>query len=130
MELEFKHLAPYLPYGLKFSLNTGDNSKIIEVRGLTESTLYGSDGEVLCWRKIEPFNRCLFPVLRPLNQVEDIIEEFDALEVYSANYVNGVKYDTCQFLGVKSGTLNDFNKLFEMQFDVFGLIHHGLAVSL
>ena len=71
MELELKHIAPYLPYGLKWKLQR--LSKFV-MSGITRETLFAEDGAVLTWPKHPDLPRALFPLLRPLSSLAEVIE--------------------------------------------------------
>lgn len=66
MELELKHLAPYLPYRLKWSLQ---EMTVFVMTGITSSTLYTDRGTVLTWPKNPDLPIALFPLLRPLSDL-------------------------------------------------------------
>lgn len=124
MKIELKHIAPYLPYGLK-TVNFNTN-------GLLDKPLFS---------KIIPSNILGFIdgsteskiLLRPLSDLTKEIE------------VNGEKFVPRDLLiswnkgvyytseGVKlyfdEVCYKDIQKLFEWHIDVFGLIPQGLAIS-
>ena len=137
-KLELKHLAPYLPYGLKIKLHNGNITTFqsISVSGFTNG---------ISWMK-----ECK-PILRPLSDLTKEIEH------------NGQKFYPCYNLFGKpfcrthpklessfvDGMLNelwleneegdiaqcsftkvDWDYLFEWHFDVFGLIDKGLAIDI
>lgn len=121
MKLELKHIAPYLPYGLK-TVNFNTN-------GLIDKPLFS---------KIIPSNILGFIdgsteskiLLRPLSDLTKEIE------------VNGEKFVPYKKLEWGNGThvipailggytnYNESSKLFEWHFDVFGLIEQGLAIDI
>lgn len=138
MELEIKHLAPYLPYDLKVTFEADEH----------EHTLVGlvnwSD-EIMVLSPFNDYGRSNIknckPILRPLS---DLTKEI---------MVNGedfVPYEYCVF--VEAMLVNEYLEylceaksdlsedrllpysivqlLFEWRFDVFGLIEKGLAVNI
>lgn len=142
MKLELKHLAPYLPYGLKvqFIGLLNDDCKLVD----SDYIKIGEVAELgaVEFRYTDPiywmdFKRGYFginsinfkPILRPLS---DLTKEID---------VNGEKFIPIDyFVGDDSDLVysaclihNDFSylpynlveKLFEWHFDVFGLIEQG-----
>lgn len=145
-KLELKHLAGYLPYGLKWSLQ---GLKTFEMQGITPSTLYTIEGTVLNWEKHPDLPQALFPILRPLSDLTKEIEVngekfvpirkledlFPCVEFYNDDELSYLFYDTdCRgefFYSIElSLTLEISSKLFEWHFDVFGLIEKGLAIDI
>ena len=117
MKLELKHLAPYLPYGLKFK----DIPK-----GYNKDRLLN----------IVSFEWCLSngkPILRPLSDLTKEIKVNGNL--FTPNHHPLFKIfisadmdwfiDNCPFF-VDYGQVQ---KLLEWHFDVFGLIDAGLAID-
>jgi hypothetical protein len=133
MELELKHLAPYLPYGLKM-INTKPGRQAYNI--ITKTTL----------KKIEimDFENCYFlwflnrkPILRPLSDLTKEIEingeKFVPINQFYREERNLLEKELsvtngnliCEFLSYKI-----MIKLFEWHFDVFGLIPTGLAIDI
>ena len=73
MELELKHIAPYLPCGLKWVVN-GSNHANFTTIGITGENIYTNEGHVLSWKKYDGFTQVLFPLLRPLSSLTEVIE--------------------------------------------------------
>ncbi len=127
-KLELKHLAPYLPYGLKlqfifkkekiFLLSTYDEYKNGEQTILIAQALNG-------YYK---------PILRPLSDLTKEIEvngeKFVPIDYYAfkndINYIIEFQNKYSHYKSVKYGIME---KLFEWHFDVFGLIEKGLAID-
>lgn len=136
MELQLKHLCPYLPYELKFEYNLKrltDNFpdenrvKLLTVHSMTICLLFGK------------------PILRPLS---DLIKEIEIKGkifiplVYLAamsSYTLNLK-DTFQFERLYKAIINDITvtkgiglnrveKLLEWNFDIYSLISQGLAID-
>lgn len=138
MELELKHIAPYLPYGLKMYWEDFENNPRLpwELKG------HNIDFA------IENQNK---PILRPLSDLTKEIE------------VNGEKFVPIEILseeleGITFGKTSDFydnlkrlmfhfydrheveiniedclfliSKLYEWHFDIFGLIENKLAINI
>lgn len=132
MELELKHLAPYLPYGLR-AVDEYGKSKMIDWLHQSYTQSCVGLNHVL---KIQVTHANSFiPILRPMS---DLTKKF---------YYNNNEIDMCSdFSGYKSefkelSELNDchytkfikwqtMELLFEFHFDVFGLIPKGLAVDI
>lgn len=138
MKLELKHLAPYLPYGLK----------CYEPRFNTKHTIIGFVGnEVYIGDEDEISSFVLddetLPILRPLSDLTKEIEvngkkiipcnlifpcdyldnEFDIFSYQYAEALQKEKLNCCL-------DYNQWNLLFEWHFDVFGLIEKGLAIDI
>jgi hypothetical protein len=127
MKLELKHLAPYLPYGLKIDTSKLENGYSImtmcDKGGLSNIEI----GDVM---DEYPYTK---PILRPLSDLTKEIEvngeKFVPIEEIKEsqhhlffredieNPLEGVQYSEIQ-------------KLFEWHFDVFGLIEAGLAIDV
>ena len=117
-KLELKHLAPYLPYGLKmYSENLkGDN--------------------VYQWKlKPEHIEDALAfqnkPILRPLS---DLTKDSHSIKLFElcGNIDENLDY-LCEFNGDLTNTSLSFRAtqyLFLYHFDVFGLIPEGLAIDI
>lgn len=133
MKLELKHVAPYLPYALKWQHMTID--KVLRMDGLEEVRelrIRLSDGLYSYHKDF------LKPLLRPLS---DITKE---IEVNGEKFVPMVKLyeiyprQTKSLIGFSRDVINSpleieyriVQKLAEWHFDVFGLIEQGLAVDL
>lgn len=159
MKLELKHLAPYLPYGLKWTMQ---EMKTFVMQGITKSTLFTEEGAVLNWQKHEDLPQALFPILRPLDDLTKEIE-FDGKKIIpimvlfgGENYtqyqytidvigrpIAGKRIDIsvvglgspCVSFYLKnplSNTLpfHNFEDLFSWHFDLFKLIEKGLAIDI
>ena len=115
-QLELKHLAPYLPYGLKIQVaRTGTIQKLESL----------SDGDHLFLFK---------PILRPLS---DLTKEFEykgkKIQVLNElGFVNSVdvKESLLFVIGKLHIPYSEFTKLCEWHFDIFGLIEKGLAIDI
>ena len=133
MKLELKHLAPYLPYDLKYASNQNFDIKI-------------SKWELkMVEHQIKIINDCKFendykPILRPLF---DLTEEIEVngkhfIPCYQWDHSNPEQDTYCdRIINVASDPssveyLDYFivEKLFEWHFDIFGLIDAGLAIDI
>ena len=123
MKLELKHLAPYLPYGLK-NQRAFHKPKVID--GIVGNKVYFGD-TVLFINQIEP-------ILRPLSDLTKEIKVNGNL--FTPNHHPLFKIfisadmdwfiDNCPFF-VDYGQVQ---KLLEWHFDIFGLIELGLAIDI
>lgn len=127
MELELKHIAPYAPYDLKWSLQ---GLKTFTMNGITTETLYTQEGTVFNWNKHNDLPQALFPILRPLS---DILESgyhfiYDQ-ETDFQSILDWVDLDTESRFSAKF-SYDFWQLLFENHFDLFGLIDQGLAINM
>lgn len=127
-KLTIEHLAPYLPYGLKYlipkQIRDGFLSIDIEER-IAEMTGLG-----VCVVEQNQFK----PILRPLSELP-FHSCFEWFPYSERNIVKGLCNDYEEY-----PDLYDFNKLeltydtlqelFKNHFDVFGLIEKGLAIDI
>ena len=132
ISLELKHLAPYLPYGLSFSVNLKDvrDNFPDELRTLKLAEI-----------SIDLALKTGKPILRPLSSMS--LEEIDELNsliddsvmvVVSSGdwvYIEGLNSDP--WSGSPTLSLYSINKINEYllskHFDVFNLIDKGLAIA-
>jgi hypothetical protein len=151
MNLKLKHLAPYLPYGLKLKINTsiGTFDRNFELDCGHDFNLHLSQGNVK-------------PILRPLSDLafelslhktvlhqiaidlgllkdDNFIFEYDFSDYGNfGNSENVCLIDSRANTVIsipkihleKALTYEIFNKLVSEHFDVFGLIDKGLAISI
>lgn len=150
MKLELKHLAPYMPYGLRvhysgltdddvsgefnvIAYHAGSGVSLIDDSALKEGGLSKSF--------YVDYDFPIKPILRPISSITDI-------DVYN---INNLIYDDVEvYFSLKDGLLvraygndgwcrtpslgidgiNKINEyLFKKHFDVFGLINKGLAIE-
>lgn len=127
MKLELKHLAPYLPYGLKILDNIrggnhiNDDTYLLEPKNIHRCLTFASENEK--------------PILRPLSdltkEIEHNGEKFVPIEY---NAFKGSKVSIIDFISkyrhYKSMKYGIIERLFEWHFDVFELIEKDLAVNI
>lgn len=141
MELEVKHLAPYLPYGLKLQY---------VVRGVVQSTgimrsISHNDFETHPTRvninyQGEEHIWMFRPILRPLSdltkEIEHNGEKFVPIEKCGYCSLEDCTNESGEIEEITSSHIlgfmpfNYFDKLLEWHFDVFGLIPNGLAIDI
>tara|TARA_R110000868_G_scaffold400652_1_gene675295 strand:+ start:288 stop:689 length:402 start_codon:yes stop_codon:yes gene_type:complete len=130
MKLELKHLAPYLPYGLK-NQRAFHKPKVID--GIVGNKVYFGD-TVLFINQIEP-------ILRPLSDLTKEIEfDNEKFTPSKDKYwgMNSFQYHINKFENWESPSayLNSCAPyglllvLIKWNFDVFGLIDAGLAIDI
>lgn len=124
MKLELKHLAPYLPYGLKLEHKENDSAEVkMALINLTDR-FYSMPAAILTNFK---------PILRPLSdlkQIEDVLFTefgggFKTKGHFEQHFMNNIKYSAIDSLGYSTVMF-----LIERHFDVFGLIPQGLAIDI
>lgn len=124
-KLELKHLAPYLPYGVKAKTK---RSEFIVV-GAHDYTIFGDNEN----GEMEEYYEDVKPILRPLSdltkEIEHSGERFVSFEWISEN-LDYDEYSIDYYLNHTERLPYEIvQKLFEWHFDLFGLIEKGLAVS-
>ena len=124
MKLELKHLAPYLPYSLEVI-----HSEVNKAMPVTPLVLQGI---------LDHQDK---PLLRPLSDLTNYVEELEQFcphtddERYNDDGEDGFEINLQSFANLDTRLrLNWFcyefyQKLFELHFDVFGLIEAGLAIK-
>jgi hypothetical protein len=129
--LQFTDLAPYFPYGLRVKYKEGVHYGICEISGLDllGAKILGIDIWVLF--------KNLKPILRPfsdlINEIELNGKKFVPKDILDETHISNWTYGNIKY--VNSEMLKDapfwfVEKLIEWQFDVFGLIDKGLAISI
>jgi hypothetical protein len=132
MKLELKHLAPYLPYGLKIQGMT--YGEIAELSCCTETSVNITDRAFQYGMWADIFD--IKPILRPLSDLDSgnfeglfysewLIEKYHTIGI--ENQINRIEDDIrwlnhCDYILIQH--------LFEWHFDVFGLIEKGLAIDI
>lgn len=147
MKLELKHLAPYLPYGLKAEMLAYEKDYVgkqyDEIIGLHEWSK-NKDWVCLTAGGSKPSFDTIKPILRPLSDLTKEIEvngekfvPYDYFYDDSENdWFDGNVWMNYMFEGNIEKSDIDFipyyiiQKLFEWHFDVFELIENRLAVDI
>jgi hypothetical protein len=123
MKLELKHLAPYLPYGLKLKINTsiGTFDRNFELDCGHDFNLHLSQGNVK-------------PILRPISDFnkEITINGNTFIPAVMLGFTSNLKkFDLQNFSeNIQQVSYVHFMIFIEYHFDVFGLIPAGLAISI
>ena len=125
MKLEIKHLAPYLPYGLKIehpTMMSGDR-KISEMRNLGQTSIEISH------RIYVQISSCK-PLLRPLSDYADI--NSDAMNSLNCDMSEQINLNEFAIGYICLGSLyqSTYDICLKNHIDVFGLIDQGLALPL
>jgi hypothetical protein len=125
MKLELKHLAPYLPYGLKVSNNTYPDDVNL-VTGLRDETYFIERNSKYAYGDIE---NCK-PILRPLSDYADI--NSDAMNSLNCDMSEQINLNEFAIGYICLGSLyqSTYDLCLKNHIDVFGLIDQGLALPL
>ena len=128
MKLELKHLAPYLPYGLKVILKSTDNNTIPRIFSIT--LLYSYSNDI----------NDIKPILRPLTDLTEEIEvkghSAGSFKTCTLDQLNGMMSMEDEFESIHKRSMvltypyEAIQLLLEYHFDVFGLIDKGLAIDI
>lgn len=129
-KLELKHLAPYLPYGLKFYdlLNEITHNVV----GIIEDEIYAKEvnGDCYSWYYKESDE---LPILRPLSDLTKEIE-FNGEKFVFMSKIKESQHHLFFREDIKNPILSiqysEMQKLLSWHFDVFGLIEKGLAINI
>jgi len=131
MNLELKHLAAYLPYGLKFYESEMERTSELVSLSMHEITLHDDEFGML---RLDITDRQIKPFLRPLSQLTEEIEhngewfvpmeEIDNYHNFSMLRTADLKTDPTRY------PYTVVEALISWHFDVFGLIDQKLAVEL
>ena len=114
MKLELKHLAPYLPYGLKIRYIERNETHIFDTSNL----------KAVCSEQIH-----LRPILRPLSDFTDINSESMNKLNTDLNIQMELNKLALKFKHYTSCSYSTMQLCFENHIDVFGLIEKGLAID-
>lgn len=119
MKLELKHLAGYLPYGLKMYWEDNQNR--------TQKAW-----ELKCDAVDFVLNNQNKPILHPLSDLTKEIkvngEKFVPID--RLTNMARINYEMGLLTIDKDMTLKDYFKLLEWHFDIYGLIENGLAIDI
>lgn len=113
MELELKHIAPYLPYGLNIVNTVGKNIQLTAMDFPYH------------------FNKGFKPILRPLT---DLYKEIDSDNVLHYPY-STLRIPLDLAMNMDHKNINNFPykvimQIIEWHFDIFNLIPNGLAIDI
>lgn len=131
MKLELKHLAPYLPYGLKIQGTT--HGEIAELSCCTETSvnITSRTFQYGMWADIFEVK----PILRPLSDLtrEDLIEDLGT-ETSCLDWTTSEREHWIKFYS-REHWINNlpyliYSHLLKHHFDVFGLIEAELAIDI
>lgn len=136
-KLELKHIAPYLPYGLK--ILRPDGRTVLKVSRLVGNLyIFNINGLETFGSVASNTNK---PILRPLSDLTKEIEhngerfvpahEWDLIPFHGhSGWANDLTVDGDTTSWEITGIINYSEQFFKYHFDVFGLIDNGLAVDM
>jgi len=129
MELEAKHLVPYLPYELKFG---SGNQKYYEfvLSGIDFYTRTDIQIRTRGNRIYKISDLRFKPILRPLSDYADI--NSDAMNSLNCDLSDQIQISefASKRISLSSVSVGAFDILVSNHIDVFGLIDQGLALPL
>lgn len=136
MKLELKHLAGYLPYGLK-GISIEENLGLEIVKGFS---IYGKDDTVSLITNIDDIDMVLFkPILHPLSDLTKEIEvngeKFVPIEKlrtqgYNLNFDDDFTFEDFINFDILNNSFGFVQLLLKWHFDIYGLIEKGLAIDI
>jgi hypothetical protein len=129
MKLEIKHLAPYLPYGLKAKFQAKNKKTCRKYVIGTISVIY-SDCSICCYDTVNATPDQFKPILRPLSDYADI--DSDALCDINCDMSDQIQISEFanKRISLSAISVGAFEILVSNHVDVFGLIDQGLAQPL
>lgn len=110
MKLELKHIAPYLPYGLKCMY-----ACIMDVKNDRIETMHENNIE----KVLNGYGTfVILPILRPLSDLTKLKSNTDWWKIkINVGITKSLDYDSIQ-------------ELLAEHYDIFGLIEQGLAINI
>lgn len=123
MELEIKHLAPYLPYGVQVTCTDLPNLSIYGVNTISEKILN------IIGDSTVPINKLKLK-LYPLTNLESDITKRIRRDQLSPYFWECYDMDGGIVAAVLSCPYKDCELLLSEHFDIFGLIPAGLAIDI
>lgn len=138
-KLTIEHLAPYLPYQLKFKHPLGQ-FEMIGLKNEQTGVVFNYKGDTLStyFYEVQPILRPISDLKNPPNDGSDYYSFITKLNVECA-LVNDATFDTdLDFYTPENNSdyfslleaLRVYNWLIKNHFDVFGLIEKGLAIGI
>ncbi len=148
MKLEIKHLAPYLPYGLKAEMLDYQRDYVGKkndtIVGIHQWDKSGKLWSLLTEGGSKPSFDKIKPILRPLSNLQKgFHKDFDEVLFDENNYVFtdelGIRAtpsielfigDGCNNTIIFDSVIEIYNLLLKHHFDIFRLIQKGLAIDI
>lgn len=135
-KLETKHLAPYLPYGLK---TVWGNNSPYEMLGINGNNLYSKCGILGSKQSLIIANK---PLLRPISDITNVIEHNGEKFIPNERLLENSCFNVAKMEQSEIDSFgeshkmdvfwsyHDCSQLISWHFDVFGLIEKGLAIDI
>jgi hypothetical protein len=125
MKLQLKHLAPYLPYGLKIKLQVGD---VLEMSASAQC--YNEIGIITLTINDNPFHK---PLLRPLPQLTEAKLIHAGFESH-IDWLTNEREHWIKTYGYE-GMINKVPYIYvtwllKNHYDIFNLIDNNLAIAI
>ena len=137
MKLEIKHIAPYLPYGLKAKILDYKSDyvgrEIDSIIGIHQWSNDGNLWSVLTLGGAKPSPERTKPLLRPISQLYKKIEINGEFFIPMEKLSKAFRYTDLFYFDMNNLLQNPYDvvkKLLEFNFDIFGLIEAGLAIEI
>ncbi len=134
MKLELKHLAPYLPYGLK--MKTFDTFYAYDIMTLCDKSGLSNIGLSSVIDEPQDFK----PILRPLKDLSELMPKngvcyisylwYEIISTDSDSFDKDKFYENCELGLIEFLPIKVYEQLLKWHFDVFGLIEKGLALDV
>jgi hypothetical protein len=129
MKLEIKHLAPYLPYGLKAKFQAKNKKTCRKYVIGTISVMY-SDCSICCYDTVNATPDQFKPILRPLSDYADINSDtMNSLNCDISDQIQISEFANKR-ISLSAISVGAFDILVSNHVDVFCLIDQGLALPL
>lgn len=137
-KLTLEHLAPYLPYGLKYVSPEYKAISMFDIsKGETVETM--SAISMVAMTKINKYKPLLYPISKLTQEIEHNGKKFIPIDSINNLYPEYPLFiednsifitDSCDLNMLEIHEVYKlYQKLFEWHFDIFGLIEKGLAIE-
>lgn len=131
MKLELKHLAPYLPYGLKINLNRNKGMYMASNIDLLKTDISFNSGvseAYVMYDQVSYGMHDIKPILRPLSDLD--VRKIDIPDSYliEKNFDGNIILQRGNVWSCDWRIVDQY--LFENHYDVFELIPAGLAIDI
>ena len=125
-KLELKHLAPYLPYGLKYWSKEHKSESILDCY---RPECFDNEMKTISMEAILRHPDIYKPILRPLSDICEFIEH-KGEEMMLSLMGYGFPLHNLVSEEILKMDYETLTLLFKLHFDVFGLIEKDLAIDI
>lgn len=143
-KLELKHIAPYLPYGLKAEILDFQSNYVGKqydnIIGVHQWDKSGTLWSILTEGGAKPSLDRIKPILRPLSDLTELMPNnetsyvsylwYGIISTNSDSFSKDEFYENCSLGSIEFLPIMVLNKLLEWHFDIYGLIEQGLAIDI